>query len=147
MRLDPSTPCALFFAFLGEVMDLKNENFVDMDFKNRAKKLDVVLRRMTGDTMTQEQRQRLQYALGYRRQYRLRLCKSDCDFKQAVSPEQVSADSRKSVRMLLGENSGMLAALVSNRQSEGSDNTVYLYLPNSKEALRDERQEEDVKEA
>lgn len=146
MRLDPSTPCALFFAFPG-VMDLKNGSFVKTDFKNRAKKLDIVLRRMTGDTMTKEQRQRLQYALDCRRQYRLRLCKTDCDFKQAVSPEQASAGGRKSVRMLLGENCGMLAALVSSRTLERGDNTVYLYLPKLKETMRNEMQEEDVKKA
>ena len=147
MRLVPSTPCARFFCVSGEVKDLKNVNFMKTDFKHRAKKLDVVLRRMTGDTMTKEQRQRLQYALDYRRQYRLRLCKTDCDFKRAVSPGQANEGGAKCVRMLLGENCGMMAALVSSRQLGRGDNTVYLYLPKSKEALHDEMQEEDVKEA
>ena len=147
MRLVPSTPCALFFCVSGEVKDLKNVSFMKTDFKHRAKKLDVVLRRMTGDTMTKEQRQRLQYALDYRRQYRLRLCKTDCDFKRAVSPGQANKDCGKRVRMLLGKNCGMMAALVSSKTQGRGDNTVYLYLPESNEAMGDEMQEEDVKEA
>ena len=97
--------------------------------------------------MTKEQRQCLQYALGCRRQYRLRLCKTDCDFKRAVSLGQASKDCGKRIRMLLSENCGMMAALVSSKTQGRGDNTVYLYLPESKEAMGDEMQEEDAKEA
>ena len=45
------------------------------DQKNR-RKLEVVLRRMTGDALTEEQRRRLWRALEQRRQYCLRLCAS-----------------------------------------------------------------------
>ena len=138
--------CALF-CVSGEVMDLKNKSFVKTSVKYRAKKLDVVLRRLSGDTMTEEQRQCLQYALGCRRQFRLRLCKTDCDFKRAVSPGQANKDCGKRVRMLLGKNCGMMAALVSSKTQGRGDNTVYLYLPESKEAMGDEMQEEDAKEA
>ena len=125
---------------------MKNTRFIKIDFKHRAKKLDVVLRRLTNDTMTEEQRQRLQYALDCRRQYRLRLCKTDCDFKQAVSSGQTNEGSKKRVRMLLGDNCGMMAALVSSRPPGRGNNTVYLYLPKSKEAMCDEMQEKDAKE-
>ena len=128
-------------------MDLKNKSFVKTSVKYREKKLDVVLRRLSGDTMTEEQRQCLQYALGCRRQFRLRLCKTDCDFKRAVSPGQANKDCGKRVRMLLGKNCGMMAALVSSKTQGRGDNTVYLYLPESKEAMGDEMQEEDAKEA
>ena len=128
-------------------MDLKNKSFVKTSVKYRAKKLDVVLRRLSGDTMTEEQRQCLQYALGCRRQFRLRLCKTGCDFKKAVSPGQANKDCGKRVRMLLGKNCGMMAALVSSKTQGRGDNTVYLYLPESKEAMGDEMQEEDAKEA
>ena len=127
-------------------MDLKNKSFVKTSVKYREKKLDVVLRRLSGDTMTEEQRQCLQYALGCRRQFRLRLCKTDCDFKRAVSPGQANKDCGKRVRMLLGKNCGMMAALVSSKTQGRGDNTVYLYLPESKEAMGDEMQEEDAKE-
>ena len=126
---------------------MKNKSFVKTSVKYRAKKLDVVLRRLSGDTMTKEQRQCLQYALGCRRQYRLRLCRTGCDFKKAVSPGQANKDCGKRVRMLLGKNCGMMAALVSSKTQGRGDNTVYLYLPESKEAMGDEMQEEDAKEA
>lgn len=128
-------------------MDLKNRSFVKTSVKHRAKKLDVVLRRLTGDTLTKDQRLCLQHALDCRRQYRLRLCRTGCDFKKAVSPGQANKDCGKRVRMLLGKNCGMMAALVSSKTQGRVDNTVYLYLPESKEAMGDEMQEEDAKEA
>ena len=128
-------------------MDLKNRSFVKTRVNHRAKKLDVVLRRLTGDTLTKDQRLCLQHALDCRRQYRLRLCRTGCDFKKAVSPGQANKDCGKRVRMLLGKNCGMMAALVSSKTQGRGDNTVYLYLPESKEAMGDEMQEEDAKEA
>ena len=125
---------------------MKNKSFVKTSVKYRAKKLDVVLRRLTGDTLTKDQRLCLQHALDCRRQYRLRLCRTGCDFKKAVSPGQASKDCGKRIRMLLCENCGMMAALVSSRLAGRGDNTVYLYLPKSKEAKCDEMQEEDAKE-
>lgn len=136
-----------FFCVSGEVMDLKNRSFVKTSVRHRAKKLDVVLRRLTGDTLTKDQRLCLQHALDCRRQYRLRLCRTSCDFKKAVSPGQANKDCGKRVRMLLGKNCGMMAALVSSKTQGRGDNTVYLYLPESKEAMGDEMQEEDAKEA
>nr|WP_325247172.1 hypothetical protein [uncultured Oscillibacter sp.] len=126
---------------------MKNKSFVKTSVKHRAKKLDVVLRRLTGDTLTKDQRLCLQHALDCRRQYRLRLCRTGCDFKKAVSPGQANKDCGKRVRMLLGKNCGMMAALVSSKTQGRGDNTVYLYLPESKEAMGDEMQEEDAKEA
>ena len=128
-------------------MDLKNKSFVKTSVKHRAKKLDAGLRRLTGDTLTKDQRLCLQHALDCRRQYRLRLCRTGCDFKKAVSPGQANKDCGKRVRMLLGKNCGMMAALVSSKTQGRGDNTVYLYLPESKEAMGDEMQEEDAKEA
>ena len=126
---------------------MNNRSFVKTCVKHRAKKLDVVLRRLTGDTLTKDQRLCLQHALDCRRQYRLRLCRTGCDFKKAVSPGQANKDCGKRVRMLLGKNCGMMAALVSSKTQGRGDNTVYLYLPESKEAMGDEMQEEDAKEA
>ncbi|WP_208318551.1 hypothetical protein [Intestinimonas butyriciproducens] len=126
---------------------MKNRSFVKTSVKHRANKLDVVLRRLTGDTLTKDQRLCLQHALDCRRQYRLRLCRTGCDFKKAVSPGQANKDCGKRVRMLLGKNCGMMAALVSSKTQGRGDNTVYLYLPESKEAMGDEMQEEDAKEA
>ena len=126
---------------------MKNKSFVKTSVKYRAKKMDVVLRRLTGDTLTKDQRLCLQHALDCRRQYRLRLCRTGCDFKKAVSPGQANKDCGKRVRMLLGKNCGMMAALVSSKTQGRGDNTVYLYLPESKEAMGDEMQEEDAKEA
>lgn len=49
--------------------------------------------------------------------------------------------------MLLGKESGLMAALVSCHPPEMGDSTVYLYLPKSKEAMCDAMQGEEKKEA
>ena len=138
--------CALFLRFR-EVMDLKNRSFVKTSVKHRAKKLDVVLRRLTGDTLTKDQRLCLQHALDHRRQFRLQLCTTGCDFKNAVFPELTKECGERRVRMLLGKESGLMAALVSCHPPEMGDSTVYLYLPKSKEAMCDAMQGEEKKEA
>ena len=138
--------CALFLRFR-EVMDLKNQTFAKKDMADRAKKLDVVLRQLTGDAITKEQRQCLQYALGNRRQFRLQLCTTGCDFKNAVFPELTKEGGERRVRMLLGKESGLMAALVSCHPPEMGDSAVYLYLPKSKEAMCDAMQGEEKKEA
>lgn len=138
--------CALFLRFR-EVMDLKNQTFAKKDMADRAKKLDVVLRQLTGDAITKEQRQCLQYALGHRRQFRLQLCTTGCDFKNAVFPELTKECGERRVKMLLGKESGLMAALVSCHPPEMGDSTVYLYLPKSKEAMCDAMQGEEKKEA
>lgn len=138
--------CALFLRFR-EVMDLKNQTFAKKDMADRAKKLDVVLRQLTGDAITKEQRQCLQYALRHRRQFRLQLCTTGCDFKNAVFPELTKEGGERRVRMLLGKESGLMAALVSCHPPEMGDSAVYLYLPKSKEAMCDAMQGEEKKEA
>ena len=132
--------CALFLRFR-EVMDLKNQTFAKKDMADRAKKLDVVLRQLTGDAITKEQRQCLQYALGHRRQFRLQLCTTGCDFKQAVSLGLTKDCKGKRVRMLIENDCGMVAALVSSQLPGKRDTTVYLYLPEAKEAMLDALQE------
>lgn len=146
MMLDLSTPCALFFA-LREVTDVKNQTFKQKGKLDRAKKLDVILRQMTGDAITQEQRKHLQCALGHRRQYRLRLCATGCDFEQAVTLKHGKAGEGKHVKMLSGSNCGLLAALVSGQATKKGGNTVYLYLTKSKEASDDAVQKKDKEKA
>lgn len=113
---------------------------------DRMKKLDIVLRQLTGDAITKEQRQRLLYALGHRKQFRLQLCTTGFDFKQAVSPGKTKEDKAKRVRMLIKNDCGMEAALVSSQLPGKRNNTVYLYLPETKEAVLDAMQEKEAKD-
>ena len=83
-------------------MNLKNQAFLKKSTMCRAKKLDVVLRQVTGDTITREQRLKLARALGLRRQYRFRLCQSRRAFQSAVNSAQ-GLDGENAVRILLSD--------------------------------------------
>lgn len=140
MWLDPKPHVRSFLRFW-EAIDLNNQTFMKASASDRVKKLDIALRQLTGDAMTKEQRQRLLYALGHRKQYRLQLCTTGCDFKQAVSLGLTKDCKGKRVRMLIENDCGMVAALVSSQLPGKRDTTVYLYLPEAKEAMLDALQE------
>ena len=140
--------CALFCVLGG--MELNNRAFRKKSTKSKAKKLEMVLRRLTCGAMTTEQTRRLQSVLSYRQQYRLRLCTSEWAFRNAVAPSRSSGE-KKQVRPLLDEKenpeSTLLAALVCQRTLGKAESTVYLYLPKRKEAMRDDPRAEETKEA
>ncbi len=119
------------------------------DQKNR-RKLEVVLRRMTGDALTEEQRRRLWRALEQRRQYCLRLCASKRAFLQAAAPA-TGRGRPGTVRILLGDlndhDDVPLAALVRRRNAKTREHTLYLYLPDLKGEKRDETRTKERKEA
>lgn len=140
--------CALFCVLGG--MELNNQTFQKKSTKSKTKKLEMVLRSLTCGTMTMEQTRRLQSALGYRRQYRLRLCTSKQAFKRAVAPSRTPGE-RKLVQTLLdgkgGPDSTLSAALVCRKISGKAESTVYLYLPKRKEAMRDDPRAKETEKA
>ena len=140
--------CALFCVLGG--MELNNRVFRKKSAKRKAKKLEMALHRLTYGAMTTEQTRKLQSVLGYRQQYRLRLCTSERAFRSAVAPSRNSGE-KKQIRPLLdgkgNSESTLLAALVCRWTSGKAERTVYLYLPKRKEAMRDDPRTEETKEA
>ena len=138
--------CA-FFAFQG-VIDLKNQAFLKKSTMCRAKKLDVVLRRVTGDAITREQRLQLTRALEPWRQYRFQLYPSRHAFQFAVNSVQ-GLKGKNQVCILLGDRdspkTAPMAALVQMPGHGGR--MVYLYLPKRKEAARNEPRPKKRKKA
>lgn len=98
MKSEPSTPCALFLHF--RRVGLNNRLFRKKSAKSKAKKLEMVLRRLTRGTMTVEQTRQLQSVLGYRRQYQMQVCSSKQTFRSAVAPSQ-DVEEKKMVLTLL----------------------------------------------
>lgn len=129
-------------------MNLKNQAFLKKSTMCRAKKLDVVLRQVTGDTITREQRLKLARALGLRRQYRFRLCPSRRAFQSAVNSAQ-GLDGENAVRILLSDRdspkSTPMAAIV--RMPGHGGRMVYFYLPKRKEAALNEPRPKKRKKA
>lgn len=129
---------------------MNNQVFRKQSTRKNKKKLDVLLRRLTDDALTDEQRRRLRYALSHHRQYHLRLCTSKSSFGQASDPDSVQNRSG-TVRILLDgtecPNGAPLAALVRRRTAGKRENTLYLYLPKLKGERRDETRTKETKEA
>ena len=121
--------CALF-CILGGV-GLNNRLFRKKSAKSKAKKLEMVLRRLTRGTMTAEQTRQLQSVLGYRRQYQMQVCSSKQTFRSAVAPSQ-DVEEKKMVLTLL-----VLGKI---------ESTVYFYLPKQKEVMRDDPRAKEAKE-
>ena len=100
--------CALF-CILGGV-GLNNRLFRKKSAKSKAKKLEMVLRRLTRGTMTVEQTRQLQSVLGYRRQYQMQVCSSKQTFRSAVAPSQ-DVEEKKMVLTLLDGKETTLTCL------------------------------------
>ena len=115
------------------MIDLKNQAFLKKSTMCRAKKLDVVLRRVMGDAITREQRLQLTRALEPWRQYRFQLYPSRHAFQSAVNSAQ-GLKAKNQVCILLGDRDGPktapMAALVQMPGHGGR--MVYLYLPKRK---------------
>ena len=126
--------CALF-CILGGV-GLNNWLFRKKSAKSKAKKLEMVLRRLTRGTMTVEQTRQLQSVLGYRRQYQMQVCSSKQTFRSAVAPSQ-DVEEKKMVLTLLDVCRQVLGKI---------ESTVYFYLPKQKEVMRDDPRAKEAKE-
>lgn len=139
--------CALFCVLGG--MYLNNRAFQKKSTRARAKKLDVVLRQLTDGALTEGQRQQLGRVLGEQHQYKLQLFTSWCDFNLAAA--QAQAQDKMLMHILpggTGSPNHTPSAILARGQSHGkSKNTVYIYLPKLKEAMRDETRTKEAKEA
>lgn len=124
-------------------MYLKNRVFLAQSKADTQRKLDVVLRQIAGNRLTEKQRHQSAAAVG-RRQYRFQ-------FTQAPGlPSEVkaAADDQTVIRPIFDDSKGLArgptAVLVHGCVWGEEENTVYLYLPKEKEEPRDESRKEEA---
>lgn len=96
------------------------------------KKLDVVLRQITADRLSEEQRGIIENALGVRQQCTIRLCDSVGAFCRFANPNR-TRDGQTVIRTLFGDYEQLTqqptATLVQVGAPGSRENTVYIYLP------------------
>ena len=123
-------------------MRLRNRAFQAQTKAENRKKLEIVLRQLTGDQLTPEQRWQIAQAVGCRQQYRFRLC-------QGPDIPLDTADGRQVAAHLIfgdakGESPGPAAVLVRCSTPGAESNTVYIYLPEEKEEQWDDIRKEET---
>lgn len=116
---------------------MKNLTFSSQTESEKQKKLDVVLRQLTEDRLTSEQRRQISKALGGRRQYNLLLSESPVLPREA---KECGCVIRPIFGSLNGPKQGPTAVLVYNKASGEPCNNVYIYLP-EEEQQNDARNE------
>lgn len=121
-------------------MRLQNQAFQAQTEAENRKKLEIVLRQLTGDQLTPEQRWQIAQAVGCRRQYRFQLCQGPDTLLDTAEGSQMAAhlifgDTR-------GESPGPAAVLVRCSTPGAESNTVYIYLPEEKEEQWDDARKE-----
>jgi len=123
-------------------MLLKNKIFQVQTKLENQRKLEIVLRQLTGDQLTSEQRHLIGEAISFYRQYHFRLCRSS-SLPTITSQQQCG---RAAIRPIFGDLEGRTnepaAALVRCSVQGEEQNTVYIYLPVEKEEPRDEPRKE-----
>lgn len=122
---------------------MKNQVFLAQSEADIRRKLDVVLRQIAGNRLTEKQRHQIAAAVG-RRQYRFQ-------FTQVPGlPSEVrdAADDQTVIRPIFGDLKGLArgptAVLVRGCILGKDANTVYLYLPREKEEPWDESRKKEA---
>ena len=121
-------------------MRLRNRAFQAQTEAENRKKLEIVLRQLTGDQLTPEQRWQIAQAIGCRQQYRFRLCQGsdiplDTPDGRQMAAHLIFGDAK-------GESPGPVAVLVQCSTPGAGTNTVYIYLPEEKEEQWDDARKE-----
>lgn len=115
---------------------MKNWVFRARSEADNRRKLDVTLRKLTGDRLTVEQRGQIGRGLSAGRQYAFHICQDPGAFCREADPKN-ARDGQTIIRTLLGDLeylSEMPAAILVRRLApEDRSNTVYIYLPTTKE--------------
>ncbi len=119
---------------------MQNQVFQAQTEPEKRRKLEIVLRQLAGDQLTDQQRHLIAQAIGCQRQYSIQLC------REPVPPADAEGLSGgQMVRHPIFSNAhGSAAVLVQCRARGEQSNTVYIYLPTEKEEQRDDtRQKEE----
>ena len=123
-------------------MCLRNQAFQVSAEAEKRRKLEIVLRRLTGDQLTAQQRLLIGRAIGHHEQCSFCLCQEPGVLSGITDKE----DGKTTVRLIFGDAMGEIstptAILVRTPSQGGMSNTIYIYLPISKERKRDDTQQE-----
>lgn len=110
---------------------------------DKQRKLEIVLRQLTGDHLTAQQRQLICQAVGCREQYSIQL-------RQGSKPPSdiaVAEEGRTIIRQIFGdtegETDGPTAVLIRTPVQGGMSNKIYIYLPTPREENGDDTQQKE----
>lgn len=124
-------------------MHLRNQTFQVRANAEKQRKLEIVLRQLTGDLLTAQQRQLICQAVGFREQYSIHLCQSP-----RPSPDVTVAEERRTIIQPIfgkteGEANDPAAILVRTPIQGGMSNRIYIYLPMPREEKGDDTQQKE----
>lgn len=119
-------------------MRLRNQVFQTQTETGKRRKLEIVLRSLTGDQLTAHQRRLIACAIGCCQQYRFQLCQKP---NFLIGPAD-AGDGQAVIHRIFGSAKGgenQPAAVLVRCPARGSEaNTVYIYLPEKEEKQRND---------
>lgn len=125
-------------------MRLRNQEFQIRAKAEKRRKLEIVLRRLTGDHLTAYQRQLISQAIGCREQCSFQLCQELKTFSGITDKQDGGSTIHQIFDDTTGEIGTAAAVLVRTPGQGGMSNTIYIYLPILREEKRDETQQEQA---
>lgn len=111
---------------------MKNSTFIQQSERERQRKLHVVLRKLIGTRVSEEQRSKIEQAVRHKRQFRLQLCGSRQSAHHLLSGEGKS-EGRFKVQTLIGSIADPPMVVLCQERSKSKPrpcNTVFIYIPN-----------------
>ena len=124
-------------------MCLRNQAFQTRANTEKERKLEIVLRQLTADHLTAQQRQLIRQAIGCREQYSIQLCQDIGPLSDAA----VTGDGQPIIRWIFGNAeanaSDPAAVLIRTPIQGGMSNTVYIYLPMPREEKKDDTRQKE----
>lgn len=126
-------------------MYLKNRLFKTQSDSEASKKLDMVLRQLSGNLLTDDQRVRIEQLLESERQYLIRLCRSRQVFDGMLQIEPNTSPVYPLVDKD-SQNEIPLAAIIRNPCGEVESSMLCIYIP-SEEGQQDEPRDKETQTA
>lgn len=116
-----------------EGMPLKNQAFARQNELKHRRKLRVVLRQLTQNRLTAEQRCVIEQAAGHQRQCHLKLCSTPQVIRRTIDMNSTHSRTTAAKTLFGSLDNPPMALLVHQIGANGTDNTICIYLPDEKE--------------
>ena len=111
-------------------MDLKNQAFARQSAFDHRKTLRIVLRQLTAGQLTDDQSRMIESAVKHWHQYALKLCESPCLISDMLSEDGGPGTQATATTLFGSLNDPPMALLSCCTEKGGTQNTIYIYLPN-----------------